>query len=148
VQTPATVAMPPRGKAVILFLAVVRAAAASPEFRPLLLNGRGRCDTSSQCRHPRRFFVCRLRNAVFQLPPCRHCYRLAYQSQRETAHGRALLRAQAIRERLGGSGSMAEDFPRRPKGMHRLTYYRLMQQYEEADARSCSPWLLRCLFQS
>jgi hypothetical protein len=45
---------------------------------------------------------------------CRHCYRLAYASQRETAGQRGRRKAQKIRMRLGGSPSMVDDFPDRP----------------------------------
>jgi hypothetical protein len=56
---------------------------------------------------------------------CRHCYLLVYKSQRENRMYRALHKAQAIRERLGGSANMMEPFPDRPKGMHWSTYERL-----------------------
>ena len=42
---------------------------------------------------------------------CRHCYDLVYESQRDNATYRALHKAQAIRERLGGSANMMEPFP-------------------------------------
>jgi len=74
---------------------------------------------------------------------CRHCHQLAYESQREAPHSRALSRAQAILEKLGGSGSMAESFPGRPKGMHHGTYWRLCHEYEHAQNRSWPPWLLK-----
>ena len=45
---------------------------------------------------------------------CRHCYDLTYESQRENAMYRALHKAQAIRDRLGGSANMTEPFPERP----------------------------------
>jgi hypothetical protein len=74
---------------------------------------------------------------------CRRCRQLAYECQREPPHYRALNRAQAIRMKLGGSGSMADPFPWKPKGMHWSTYWRLRQIAEEADACSLPPWFLK-----
>jgi len=64
---------------------------------------------------------------------CRHCYDLVYESQRENAMYRALHKAQAIRERLGGSANMMEPFPEKPKGMHHETYWRLREEHDEAE---------------
>jgi len=76
---------------------------------------------------------------------CRHCYKLAYQSQRDAPHGRALNRAQSIRVKLGGTANMFEAFPEKPKGMHWRTYERLRMKADEAADRSYPPWLLRLL---
>ena len=64
---------------------------------------------------------------------CRHCHDLVYESQRDNEMYRALYKAQAIRERLGGSANMTEPFPERPKGMHRDTYMRLFWEHDEAE---------------
>ena len=40
---------------------------------------------------------------------------------------------------------MAEPFPTKPKGMHWRTYWRLVDQYEEADGRAIPPFLLKAL---
>jgi len=55
-------------------------------------------------------------------PACRHCYQLAYNSQRDSAKTRSLHAAQAIRMQLGGSGCLADPFPPKPKGMQWHTY--------------------------
>ena len=60
-------------------------------------------------------------------------------SQREQPYSRALSRAQAIVERLGGT--WAEGFPDKPKRMHWRTYSRLYREYEDAQSRSWPPWL-------
>ena len=67
---------------------------------------------------------------------CRHCYRLAYASQQESAHERGLRKAQTIRMRLGGTATMLDDVPEKPKGMHWRTYERLCRVQDAAHARS------------
>jgi hypothetical protein len=66
---------------------------------------------------------------------CRPCYDLVYESQRENAMHRAFRRAQAIRERLGGSANMMKPFPEKPKGMHWSTYERLFWEHHEAEMK-------------
>jgi len=67
---------------------------------------------------------------------CRHCSRLTYASQQESAHERGLRKAQTIRMRLGGTANMLEDFPEKPKGMHWRTYERLCRVHDAAQGRS------------
>jgi hypothetical protein len=67
---------------------------------------------------------------------CRHCSRLAYASQQESAHERGLLKAQRVRMRLGGTANMLDDFPQKPKGMHWRTYERMCRVHDAAQAHS------------
>jgi hypothetical protein len=71
-----------------------------------------------------------------ELFACRRCYGLAYASQHEALHHRGLGKAQKIRMGLGGSPSMLEGFPDKPKGMHWETYDRLRHTHDIAEARS------------
>ena len=66
---------------------------------------------------------------------CRHCYNLAYDSQNEPERDRLLRITQNIRRSLGGSASLAEPFPPKPKGMHWNTYLRLQRKAEHAELR-------------
>lgn len=92
--------------------------------------------------------ACRRRVAVLYGPgarfACRHCYSLAYASTREAPHDRLLRKAQAIRERLGGSANIYSPFPQRPKGMHHRTYERLFREYVHYERESlieAAKWL-------
>ena len=62
----------------------------------------------------------------------RQAFDLAYRSQNETASDRMLTKAQDIRRNLGGSASLMEPFPDKPKGMHWTTYWRLRDQSEQS----------------
>jgi alpha-amylase/alpha-mannosidase (GH57 family) len=68
---------------------------------------------------------------------CRRCHGLRYESQYEPAWLSGTSRAQKIRERYGGSGSLDEPFPEKPKGMHGRTYKRLIAE----DERLTSVWM-------
>lgn len=63
---------------------------------------------------------------------CRHCNGLAYASQSETPLDRLLRKANKRRLLMGGEPGM-DSFVRRPKGMHRATYWRHMDVIERAD---------------
>lgn len=62
---------------------------------------------------------------------CRHCYRLAYASQRESVDSRATRRADKIRERLGWERGILNGHRGKPKGMHWKTYRRLQTQHDD-----------------
>ena len=74
--------------------------------------------------------------AAGELFACRSCYGLAYESQQQDPPDRALLKAQKIRMRLGGSGCPADLFPDKPKGMHWRTYDRMCEDHDFAQACS------------
>jgi len=61
---------------------------------------------------------------------CRHCYRLAYLSQRETDDDRAARRADRIRERLGWEPGILNGNGLKPKGMHWRTFERLTAEHD------------------
>lgn len=61
---------------------------------------------------------------------CRHCYRLAYASQRENGDSRATRRADKIRERLGWEPGILNGRGRKPKGMHWRTFDRLSAEHD------------------
>jgi hypothetical protein len=64
---------------------------------------------------------------------CRHCYDLTYATRQATPRDRHQIKAQRIREQLGGSLSRLDDFPKKPKGMHRKRYERLRLQHDAAE---------------
>lgn len=56
---------------------------------------------------------------------CRKCHDLAYASQNEDQIDRIRRKAEKIRGQLGGELDLDWSFPKKPKGMHWRTYYRL-----------------------
>lgn len=66
---------------------------------------------------------------------CRHCYDLAYESQRGVPRHRLLTKVQNIRQQLGGSRNVFEPFPMKPKGMHQSTYNKLRWRALSAESR-------------
>jgi len=74
---------------------------------------------------------------------CRHCYKLAYPSQREPSYGRARLRADRIRAKLGWKADILNGGGVKPKGMHWRTFMRLLAEYEanvEQVAEGMASW--------
>jgi hypothetical protein len=78
---------------------------------------------------------------------CRRCLGLVYASQQEPVRQRGLMKAQNIRMRLGGSPSMIDKFPDRPKGMHEKTFQGLRAAHDRAAercmaglSRVCGAW--------
>ena len=61
----------------------------------------------------------------------RHCYQLAYPSQREARHDRAVRRADTIRRRLGWEPGILNGEGDKPKGMRWSTFERLITEHDE-----------------
>jgi len=75
---------------------------------------------------------------------CRHCLQLAYDSQKDSGWHRSVRQARSARMKFGGSASLAEPLPEKPKGMHWRTYRRLFihaAQREEAVFGGALSWL-------
>jgi len=83
-----------------------------------------------ECPRCRR--TCRILFAAHRFQ-CRTCLDLAYTSQTETRQWRLLGRAQRIRRRLGGTGSLYDSFPRKPRTMHWRTYRALEARCVQAE---------------
>ena len=64
---------------------------------------------------------------------CRHCYRLAYRSQRSN---NAYAPADKLRARLGWVAGVAHPPGDKPKGMHWKTYTRLLNEYDLKAGRA------------
>jgi hypothetical protein len=62
---------------------------------------------------------------------CRHCFQLAYRSQRETEEDLAARRANHVRDRLGWPHGILNMPGGRPKGMHWKTYAELLGEHNE-----------------
>lgn len=77
---------------------------------------------------------------------CRTCHGLTYASQQESYGNRQARKAQKFREQLGGSASLFDPLPARPKGMHRRTYHRLWEgalEAQEASLMELKRWMGR-----
>lgn len=89
---------------------------------------------------------CDRRVQKLYLPPgatyfgCRNCYQLGYRSRNVDSKTGAMDKAVRLRMKLGGSASLCERFPPKPKGMWWRTYDRLANLADQAEGDS-----LRCL---
>jgi hypothetical protein len=61
---------------------------------------------------------------------CRHCHRLAYDSQRERLDDRLTRRAEKVRQRLGWEAGILNEDGDKPKGMHWRTFERLQTEHD------------------
>jgi hypothetical protein len=91
----------------------------------------------------RPFFVCKCGRKVLQLfAPrghcwrCRQCSNLSYATRQVGLRYRLILKAQKVRERLGGDLGVANPFPAKPKGMHWRRYDRLRARHNQAVEES------------
>ena len=60
---------------------------------------------------------------------CRHCNKLAYRCQRQSADGRVLRKANNLRKRLRWPPGIIQEDGVKPKGMHSRTFNRLRAEY-------------------
>jgi len=67
---------------------------------------------------------------------CRHCYQLAYESQREPDYDRQARRADKIGKRLEWEPGILNGDGGKPKGMHWRTFERLTQEHEKFVGKS------------
>jgi len=65
---------------------------------------------------------------------CRRCLALPYRSQRQRQRGRALLRANKIRGRMGWPPGLFAPDGQRPKGMHERTFARRRETLDQLAA--------------
>ena len=69
---------------------------------------------------------------------CRTCLKLAYESQYYKHPVPLLVRANKLREKLGGTAGLINPLPERPKGMHWNTYIDTISQIRELELSQLS----------
>ena len=103
--------------------------------------------TSTACHMggERQWFICPAQGCAKRVAllyggavfACRHCFKLAYPSQRENARDGAASRAQKIRDQLGWPFGILEGSGwGKPKGMHWKTFSQLSRQHDMFVDRS------------
>ena len=65
---------------------------------------------------------------------CRHCYSLTYDSSNASPLQRIYDKAIKLQKKLGGSGILVDPVPDRPKGQHRSTYNRIVDEILRLEA--------------
>jgi hypothetical protein len=79
---------------------------------------------------------------------CRNCYGLTYATRQAAPQYRLILKAQRVREQLGGDLGVANAFPEKPKGMHWQRYNRLRAMHDQAVGSSLAmlrPYIERAI---
>ena len=66
---------------------------------------------------------------------CRHCIGANYGSQLQQPIDRLFSRLHTIRQRVGWQAGIANGIGERPKGMHRSTYDKLVNEHEQLTAK-------------
>jgi len=91
----------------------------------------------------RFYFVCQCGRRVEKLHAfrdrpwrCRHCHQLTYATRQAIPRHRHIFKAQKIRERLGGSLSLGDAFPPKPREMHWKRYNRLRMRHDAATGQA------------
>jgi len=64
---------------------------------------------------------------------CRKCNNLTYQSCNEPDFQRMLDKAYKLKEKLGGEAGLETLMPSKPKGMHKKTYQKLLEEIERLE---------------
>jgi hypothetical protein len=85
---------------------------------------------------------CGRRAAILYGTPfrCRECHGIAYPSQRHSKRDAKLAKAQKVRMKLGGSPSLVDPFPRKPRHMHWRTYHRAWARAIDAENTLLANW--------
>lgn len=71
---------------------------------------------------------------------CRHCYRIAYPSTRESAAERVVRRADKVRSKLGWEPGILNGEGDKPKWMRRKTFSRLVGEHEALVSHTLRVW--------
>ncbi len=71
---------------------------------------------------------------------CRHCYELRYRSRSADRKHRVLAKTQTLRMRLGGTESIIDALPAKPKRMRWRTYLLMRERAAKLEAETWWVW--------